>query len=667
MLKLPFVRLSTRRYIHPNDIRLASGLKRKLYHLEKHNSVMRKTPKELKRLDERRSIKIKKTLKASYSKPKAYHIIEKSNLESGKIQKGSKFELGPTTDDDLVLLSRNNDKRLLYTVLGISGEQLRDSKLICDDAAKFIKRGQLEKAVFLAKLAKNKGSAAMNLITEHYLNNLQSPKSGLDIYNWRKKIGVPLNEYSNTILFSGIANQKNPVSKKLVESIYNIVDKLIIDGKLNQLEFNAALGALSNCKDVSLAFKLFQKKNSIKGVHYDAISFLWMLRTCSKVKTNSLFIELFNDLVTSIPKRCVDEKLVFEICKVLQKKDKTNASFIKAVDQYFKSAFGKLWDGSLKTSSDISEAIELPQLSTWGIEEKFPLNRHIIGILMDNCVQMGSSRLGIAIYEKMKKNKSNIIDIDMFHSYITLLIEEYPQECVERCLNEIDSLEQSNKHFLSNHTLVLVYRAFMKELSKRKVNRDPARIEKLLGVCHTFISKYDVKYSSALKTNVYSREAWMYVFKIFRGIEVRSIIPLNKEDLILDQFLKTLCSGAFDVDKFNKKDYKSEIFIELEAVRLIKTLSDGYKITDLDLENKGVKSDDFLRRRFLLRLKDKLLLHIKELEDAQRMKKKPEVDVIEWSMKQLATRIRNKDYGRNDAPTKTSDLLVDAVVNSVNI
>ncbi|SMN19919.1 similar to Saccharomyces cerevisiae YER077C Putative protein of unknown function [Maudiozyma saulgeensis] len=638
------------RSIHGTSTNLGSNVKAKLDELRKHDVVLRKTSKDLSRLEKQRSVQTKKKLKTAYSKPIAYKKIKKYNLESDLVTTGSTPNLGPTSDDNLQVLAKTNDKRLIYTVLGITGEQLRDSVLVSNDVAKFIRRGQLEKAIFLAKLAKHKGAAAMNVIMKHYLEDLNSPRSALQIYNWRKKVDVPLNEYSNTILFSGLAKQKKPFSKTLGMSVYNIVDRLIIDNKLNQTEYNAALGALCNCVDVSYAFKLFQRKHLVKGIHYDAISMMWMVRTSSKVRTSSLFTEVFNELVSLINKNQVDDKLLFEICKTLHNKDKYNSSLLMAVNKYFEIPASDAWNNALKRTSSLSGDLKLPELEKWNIKRRFPLNKHIIGLLLKNSVKTRSYNLGVSLYEEVKESNANLIDIDIFHSYLNLVIESSSADCVDKLLEAIKEADQKNLNYISKHTITLGYMALKKGARKARFNTSPERVADLFQKCDSFVSHYDSKYSKDLQCNVYSRESWLYLFQIVRELNSKDGFILESKEFILEQYLKTVRAGEFDTKNLQSEDYSKEIYLQLEAVRLLSSIAEDLKIkNDDDLDITVMKDDNFLRRRLILRLKGRLLLHIKELENALQKGTKIEPTNSQWSIKQLATRIADKNYGGNEA------------------
>ena len=653
ILRVSITSRTLRRPFHSSEIFERSNVKTKLGQLTKQKVLLKKTGSDLKRIQEQNYIKTKKKLKTAYSKQLAYNKVKEYKLESVLNSSDETPDLGPTSDDNLQLLTKTNDKRLIYTVLGTTGEQLRDSVLVNNDVNKFIKRGQLEKAIFLARLAKHKGSAAMNTIMKYYLNDQQSPKSGFHIYNWRKKVDVPLNEYSNTILFTGLANQKTRLSKVTGLKLYNIVDKLITDGKLNQTEFNAALGALCNCEDITYVFKLFQRKSSIKNVRYDSISMLWILRALSRVKTDTLFTEMFNELVPQIGKRNIDEKLLFELCKTLHKRDVDHLSMIIAVDQYFDTNFGELWNKSVEAVSAKPRKLVLPKLDPLGIGKKFPLNNHVIGLVLANALKTKSYELGISIYEVIMKSNPNLIDIDMFHMYLELLTKSRTPYYLDREIMALQEAKNNGKKFISVYTIGLVYRGFIKAATKARWNVDPKNTSELLERCEKFIFEYDGKYSKQLQCQIYSRKSWLYIFQLVHNLNKKTGFTLELKERVLDQFLKTLCSGQFDVSNITVQDYTSEIYIQLEAVRLLNSISEELKVPG-DMAGEPVKKDEmFLRRRLLLRLKSKLIDRVKELQLITDKKKPLELDDENaWAIKQIATRIIERKYG-ND-PNKNS-------------
>lgn len=103
----------------------------------------------------------------------------------------------------------------------------------------------------------------MNLIMKYYFEVVQSQQSAVDIFNWRKKWGVPIDQHSITILFNGLSKQENLVSKKYGELVLKTIDSLCDKNELTEIEYNTALAALINCTDETLVFKLLNKSAQV--------------------------------------------------------------------------------------------------------------------------------------------------------------------------------------------------------------------------------------------------------------------------------------------------------------------------------------------------------------------------------------------------------------------
>ena len=153
---------------------LGSQLKLKLNILQQKEKLVKQTEKELKKRVEEKRLKGLSAEKYGYSKQKANDILKKKY----RIQDAEKFaKIGPLSDADTSLLAITKDKRLMYTMLGITRPQLKDSVLVKKDVQKFCKRDQLQKALFLIKLAGPNGAAGMNALMEHYLTVEKDGKS----------------------------------------------------------------------------------------------------------------------------------------------------------------------------------------------------------------------------------------------------------------------------------------------------------------------------------------------------------------------------------------------------------------------------------------------------------------------------------------------------------
>lgn len=608
-------------------------MKEKLRNFERHHVVIGKTSKELARLGEKKAMELKKMRKSAYSKQQAMHILRtKHGVTDVKM-----IDIGPTSQSDSKFLSMTKDRRMLYSILGVNGEQLRDSKLIADDVKKFLKRGQVEKAVFLTRLAKSKGSVGMNIIMDYYFHELGSSQSAVKLYTWRKKWGIPPNEYTNTILFNGLAQQKQHISGATGDFVLKVVDDLIANDKLSQIEFNAAVGALSNCVDVTPAFELYERKTG--HVRRDAISFLWMLRACSRVKTDGLFKELLGALMEKIPSKYVDSQLIFEFCKALNSRSENKEIkrlTLKALYQYFEL------DISEKLLPKVQDEHLLQPLHKWSIEKRFPAGKNVTGIFMENCLQTGEYELGVVFFAKLRESQINLIDLDVFHNYLELIIKKHPTECGEECLKVFEEMEANGRIAPAKHSIILVYRAFAKQANRKYISCDEMRVERLLEACQSFVRDQEGVHSKEFNEKIYPIQSWQFLLSIVKGANSHDKISTSRLKLIINEYCKSLCHGAFD----RKDGYKvgSERFIELECVRLLKTLYTRLEIPgieNLDITAPSSERDAFLLRRLLLRFKDKLLQHITLIEKGDDGGEG--IADLEWSLKQLARRILSSE------------------------
>lgn len=605
-------------------------MKGKLNSFKDQDILVKKSSRELQKLNEKKLAKLKKLHKTAYSKQQAVHLLKEQH---GIANEGIKeLEIGPTSQSDLKFISTTRDRRMLYTILGVTGDQLRDSKLIAEDVKKFLKRGQVEKAVFLARLAKKKGAAAMNSIMEYYFYDLKYPQSAIQMFNWRKKWGIPPNEYTNTILFKGLAQQEQQISKATANLVTRVVDGLISREELSQIEFNAALGALANSTDVTQAFELFEKR--VKGIRPDAITYLWMLRACSRIKTDKLFNSVLSKTVEGIPSRCVDSRLLFEFCKTLNSRPEKESKQLAlvALDEYYD--FGK----GGKLSPKVPEGLSFLPLSHWSIEDKFPISKHTLGLLLANCIQTGNWKFGIETFLRFKRDNNKLIDVDMFHKYMQLLMKDDPATCGEKCLKVFEEMESIKNIAFSKHSLILVYSSLEKQASKKIINSDELKIDELLAKCQDFIKQQEGIYSKELENKVYPLKSWQFLASIIKHANSSNKVSLSRYKLLIDEFLRTLCHGLLDFK--NSRVGEQARFIELEFVRLLKIFSDKLEVPDIedvDTSVDGPEREAFLLRRLVLRLKDKLLQHIKLIETGKQ--KSEDVDELEWSMKQIAHRI----------------------------
>ncbi|QLG73251.1 hypothetical protein HG535_0E03350 [Zygotorulaspora mrakii] len=614
-----------------------SQVKEKLKRFEKSSAILHKTSKELTRIKAKKNLELKNARKKAYSRQQAEHVLKtRYDISEDVLKNGS---IGPSSESDTKYLTLVKDRKMLYTILGINGEQLRDSRLIADDVKKFLRRRQVEKAVFLARLAKKKGAAAMNAIMEYYLLELKFPQSAVRLYNWRKKWGIPPNEYTQTILFNGLAQQKQLISRASGEMVLRIVDSQVEKGELTQIEFNAALGALSNCTDVTCVFELFERK--IDNIHRDAITFLWMIRACCRVQSSRLFKEIISGFMEKIPVKCFDSQLVFEYCKSISSRleDKELKKVtLNALHTYFEL------DVDEKQLPAVPADLVIFPLTHWDIDRKFKISPNVIGLFLENCLECEEYKIGINFFRNLRDNKPGLLDLGAYFNYMDLLIRNYPTSCGEKCMEVFNEMESNGKLISTKHSLVLVYRAMLKQASKKYVSADVAKVENLLSSCQTFIKEQEGIYAKDFKEKIQPFQSWKFLLGIWKKVNVHNNISDVRVKSMIDDFAKSLSYGEFSIGSRKGKFLEDQRFVELEVVRLLKNFASRLElpnVEELDSTSPGPLRDIFLLRRLTLRMKDRLVEHIEMIERKQRDVKG--VENLEWSLKQLAQKLLSSE------------------------
>lgn len=607
-----------RRSFHSLTSLQKTQVKERLHELERHGFILSKTSKQLDRINSKKRRQLKKLQKTAYPKDQAFHILRKFHNMNNETLTDTK--LGPTSQSDLKFLSLTKDKRLFYTILGVNGEQLRDSKLIANDVQKFLKRGQLEKAVFLARLAKKKGVVGMNLIMKYYFDVVHSQQSAVDIFNWRKKWGVPIDQHSITILFSGLSKQDNLVSKKYGELVLKTIDSLCDKKELTEIEYNTALAALINCTDETLVFKLLNKK--CPGLKKDSITYTLMIRSCTRIADEKRFMMVLDDLMNKIPDYCVDSKLLFEYCEVIfsQKSSKieNQGMGLWALCEYFQ--FDKT---IFKKYLPKSEFPALVPLSHWNINEPFPLNKHVVGLFMNYCLKIKKFDLAMETFQALEARNSQILDLSIYHKYMETIITTRPITCGDKCLDIYERIASSAPQIsMSRRTLILVYNAFQRQSLKAVINKDELNAETLLRKIRGFIDNAEATYSSRLKGKVYGFNSWKFLFPILKNLNMHDKVSTVELKNTLNEYLKSLLKAEFG--EGSKASMEDKRFVTLEGIRLVKILTERIKLPTLNSEEiatlKGTERKKFLARRHLLRLKQILLEDLADTEGNSRKK-----------------------------------------------
>ncbi|KAL3232917.1 hypothetical protein RNJ44_04833 [Nakaseomyces bracarensis] len=609
------------RGLHVSDVRLGgTNVKEKINAFRKKNVVLNKSKNEFERFKENRKIKEIKINKSAYSKDHALHLLKtKYGAKDMKLEM-----IGPTSSADVSLIPKIQDKRLLFTLLGINGHQLKDAVLITEDVKKFLKRDQIEKALMLVKLARSKGAAGANLIMKYYLEELGSPASAIDLYNWRKKTSIPLNEYTNVILFDGLSKLESPISKKYGEKVTKIVITASEQGTLNIRELNSALGALANCTDYSLAFKLFDTIYSKKCVKFDPITYSTMVKVCSKVKDDELFTTILNETLGKVPPSCIDSKVIYDICKAMcnsQRGKKIISEGLQAIRYYY----GLELD--IRPISDSDKRINVYSFEDWRIrKEDLQLNSAVCSMILDACRTSGNGASGLKFFEKVTgfslsqedagqlkfSDNNELVSTGVLINYIKLLIDTRTTTAGDTAMQLYMAIDNSYLSKVVSMKLVMreVYHAVARQASKKFVHGSQENCTSTFEKLKVFIDEVE-RTSQGAKGRVVPLIAWKFILPVIEQLNGENLLPTESMKLVVEDYLKTITSTE-DIPPRN--DLKR---VTLLGIRVINTLGERLKLPDVEFEP-GSESESpvfalpehrsqFLYRRLLLRIKSKLV------------------------------------------------------------
>lgn len=643
------------RCFHLHSRLSGSQVKEKLIHLEKYDSIINKSSGELKRLNTKKQIKYKKLHKSSYPRYQALDIIKKNYPEFDSADK--KMKIGPTTNEDLKILSRTKDKRLIYSILGITGEQLRDSKLITDDVNKFLERGQLEKALYLVKLSKGNSGSGMDSIIRYHLIELNSPKEALSLYLWRRKNAISFTKFSHTIFFDGMAKQPELLSKSMGKSLFNIVERLLEDKEEDDLEvkgvslieFNSMMNGLANCEDPSFALQLFKKLNdripalkNCRSAKYDPVTLSCLFKAISHIKEKSMFINAFNNTMNSLSGVKIDSQLCYQIAKTLG-----SQKFDKMITREALSVIEKYFDVYASSSSYIPGEIQLPELSSIrsGMN-RFQPNQVVACYYIQKCDDLEYYSRGIKFIETFLLQKHpDLMNVAIVHLYMKFNIMQYPTTCVDRCIPIFEKYLVKDG-IVNKHGLVLIYNAFLKESRKQFVVCDENKLDNLLTKLNESVTKWDshsyVYGAKEESIQLYNKDAWKFIIKILTNIsENKGKISLSQQYKFIIEYLRCLLNDyRFNLDQLKgKQNCETEKYIELGMIKIINNVIESNKIADYTTEEGSRNQSQFRLRRHLLRLKNKLLLRLEYIETQLKNKGESEIDLktLKEELQPLAT------------------------------
>lgn len=563
MIKLS--RNSIRNFFGSPSLRV-SQVKFKINELHNHDVLVGLSQKEQQREIEKKRQKLKELYKTPYNKQRALHAIKRSFPEKEDAKLIKQNDIGPRSEKDIDYLLATKDKRLIFTMLGTSGEQLRDSVLVARDVEKFLKRDQVLKAITLVRMAKTRGSGGLNAIITYYLKRKQSARSAIELYNWSRKWGIPIDEYTHTILFDGIGKLQDKVSKQIGDQVLKIFMGLNDKNEMNIINFNAAASALVNCKDPNLLLTLWS--SDLKGIQRDRISYTLLLKGCKDV------VEAFNPVVNSalynIPSRFMDEQLLYQYIYTLYSR-KTNKRILNtsilALDKYFD------FNGHIQRIPRIrAKDLVLPELSHWGIENKFKLNKHIVALYLEICLLSCRYKFGINVFKGVELEQPELLDLDMYHKYMTMVRRKYPTNCIDKILEIYENVKTNPKFPKVLHTRLLVYKAFEYEcLANSYKKNDLSTLNKKFDQLMTFMENEEGIYSEKFDFNFLPVLTWSS-FTTCVGKLRYDKFASSKLEHLLTLMSRSIVTEQFDLETKKSPGYRKCVqLIEKKFIKILAT------------------------------------------------------------------------------------------------
>lgn len=553
---------------------------------------------------------IKATLKSAYSREKALHLVKK--LYGEKFKNLTRKDIGPESQSDLSLLSKTKDKRLIYSILGTNGEQLRDAILTTNDVSKFLRRGQVEKAVFLVKLAKSKGTGGLNRIIEYHLAHNQ-PRSAIRVFDLAKKWSIRPNAYTYTTLFSGLQKQRTKISKSYGEKILRIIEHLRDTKDFNQTIYNSALSALANCVDTSLAFELYEME--FKQIRKDSATYTSVIHACRGIESSAILKKVSADVLFSIPHPDIDARVLFEYCHLLisRKEVACIKEGIASIHEYF--AVG------IDSPIPITNVVAVP-LTTWNhTTMKYPLDTKVTSILLNGYLKLNMTKEAMKLCEFLTKRKPELLDIEIMEKYINLIIREEPSTSYISCVGIYQATIRSSRELASSKRLIAcIYKAFHRASKKKCNNSDVTEIEKLWKSLLGFTLNVDGVYSKDWNCRLPSTRGWRNLFAIYRNIIEGRQFPDSLRDELLNFYLKSLTSSVFDLHEPKDTRLDDLRYMNLGGVRLISQALDQHK-HDVERSHKvkdSLTSQPMSLGQMLRELKKQLLRHTEFVESLLR-------------------------------------------------
>lgn len=357
----------------------------------------------------------------------AAHLLSKLTGEEVDMQ-----TLGPLTNDDLKYF-KIADKRIMCVLLGTTPNQLLDSVIVDRTVKSFLNRDQVEKALMISKMAKDKGVVAMNRILEYFLEK-GKVNDALQIYSSRKKWGVPPNNQTLTILFDGCSNVRDPKGNAGLTSTQAEKIKKILLGlkpaykfEPNLIHVNSAFSAMLNCPDQTIGFELWENWNDKKEPFLNQFkpngtTFTILLKALAYSRKDIWTMiqgEMILEKITKLPERLQDARLfeafIFAYVRC-ERLDLVQRGLLSA-NKFFQIKVGK--PNLKKQVKKVEEPLELPEIEP--LKSKFIPTNSLIDILMRAYIKLGDSQQAFKIFKNFEQEYPNRVDQALIHRYFITL------------------------------------------------------------------------------------------------------------------------------------------------------------------------------------------------------------------------------------------------------
>ncbi|CDR38386.1 CYFA0S02e01090g1_1 [Cyberlindnera fabianii] len=403
-------------------------------------AVSRHDPRDIKKL-------AKKAMKEVTSNPHQKRVPQKEHKPDAALTKqhaasvlskitGYEVDmhtLGPLSNLD-VKYFKIAPRPVLYTLLGVSENQLKDSLIVDTTVQRFLKREQFEKALMTARLAKEQGSVALNNIMKRYLEE-EKVNDAIDLFTWRKKWGVPVTDRTPTVLFDGCSNIRKGNAPGLTTSQAKRLKKILLSLdrvkglKLNRTHVNSALSAMMNCEDQSIALRLFDSwylgtEEALKGTKPNQRTYTILLKSLYMNNDKNFVLSAANMLIEraqSLPEPMKDRELYesFVFVYLKEKDPKIYKHALENVSKFFRLESIPTIATSSTSTSSTSEPLAINTIAE--LKEKFFPSIGLADALITKYINASDHSTALAVAREMFETYPKSVDLPFLNRYLQAL------------------------------------------------------------------------------------------------------------------------------------------------------------------------------------------------------------------------------------------------------